>query len=531
MRIEKSLDELSSLEEAEALFPPRMLPAGTEVLRLAPSPTGLPHIGTAMQAVLNRALAQKSGGVFILRIEDTDRARLIPGAEKAVLEALAWLGLAPDEGPNLGGTYGPYRQSERLRLYELVAAHLLASGQAYRCFCPPARLEALRNEQMRAGENPRYDRKCLKLSQEECKARMEAGERSVIRFRIPGAEAVSFFDEVRGEISFAPESADDPVILKSDGYPTYHLAALVDDHFMRVSTVVRGEEWISSTPKHILLYKALGWSIPKFLHTVILRDEQRRKLSKRSGDTSLRWYQTRGYLPEGFRNFLTRILWAHPLEKDIYDFREFVELFSTRSLPRTGPVVDNKLLDFVNGQYLHRLAPAQMRSAFLDYLALLENSAEQDIAPLFPAGLKPECRHALKADLEADSAYAERVFALEPERNRRLADVFLNNGFFFESCFVPPSPALLLKHCPEAEQARLVLEAVLPGNISGLAQEDWDSFMRQKALDFGLKPKAVFMLTRLALTGLEKTPPLYDIVVILGPERIRDRIGRTLNLL
>ncbi|MCL1916132.1 MAG: glutamate--tRNA ligase [Desulfovibrionaceae bacterium] len=516
-----SIHDLRSLDEAEALFPPRSLPAGAEVLRIAPSPTGFPHIGTAMQTVLNRALADKTGGIFIVRIEDTDRARLVNGAEEAVMAALDWLGIPPDEGPNQPGDYGPYRQSERLPLYRLAAEHLTQLEKAYHCFCPPERLEKLRQEQMAAGHNPRYDRHCLALPQAEIRSRLAAGEKSVIRFRAPEDGPISFVDEVRGPISFDADRVDDPILLKADGYPTYHLAALVDDHFMRVTTVIRGEEWISSTPKHIALYRAFGWEIPRFLHTVILRDAQRRKLSKRSGDTSLRWFQAQGYLPEGFRNFLTRLLWPHPEEKDIYPLEDFVRLFNVRNLPRTGPVVDAQLLDFINGHYLARLNPEAMRLACADYLACLEKTPDAG-----PASSREVDIAAFRRELESNPGYARKVFALEPERNRKLADIFVNNGFFFEATLKSATREQLLKYAQTPDQGVRLLEAMRDLLAVSLPeQEAWETGMRGLAEAAGLKPKPVFMMARLALTGSEKTPPLYAIMEILELGRVRERLG------
>lgn len=544
------LEQLASLEEAEALYPLRRLPQGAEALRTAPSPTGFPHIGTAMQAVLNRALALKTGGVFLLRIEDTDRARLVPGAEEAINATLEWLGVAPDEGPVAGGPYGPYRQSERLSLYRLAAERLLATGHAYHCFCSPQRLEELRKRQSEAGENPRYDRRCLALDPEQARARLEAGERSVIRLKAPENEAVSFRDEVRGEIRFEAGVSDDPVLIKGDGFPTYHLASVVDDHFMRISLIIRGEEWISSTPKHIFLYRALGWEMPRMLHTVILRDAQRRKLSKRSGDTSMRWFRLQGYLPEGFRNFLTRLLCAHPQEKDIYPFEEFASFLSPELLPRTGPVVNPELLDFINGHYLRQLGPEGTRAAFAAYLRLLEQEAGPTGAgrpeaagegAALPPGVSPELCRCLQEELEADKAYAAGAFALEPERNRRLSDIFQNNGFFFHSAFIPASRELMLKQCPQADKAQRLLRACLEANLA-LAEgkptrgsltpvQAWDEALRLAAQELELKPKAAFMLSRLAVTGLEKTPPLHEILTLLGPERSRARLEAALALL
>lgn len=528
----KGITDLKSLLDIESFFPERALSPEAEVVRIAPSPTGMPHIGTAIQAVINKAIAEKTKGVFILRIEDTDRSRFVPEAEKSIIEGLDWLGMRPDEGPSgIGGSYGPYKQSERLHLYKLAAEHLVSTGHAYHCFCSSERLDALRLKQQEAKTTPKYDRKCLELPASEVSRKLRTGEKSVIRLKIPDLSHVSFRDEVRGNIGFETDTIDDPILMKSDGYPTYHLAAVVDDHFMRVTTVVRGEEWISSTPKHILLYRAFGWTPPKFLHTVLLRDEQRRKLSKRSGDTSLDYFQKLGYLPDGFRNFLTRIMWAHPQGKDIYGFAEFAKLFQTRSLPKTGPIVDMKLLDFINGQYLKQMSPAEVRKAFVENLSYLEDREKQS-----PSDADVTCcqqpekiLHELKKEITTAPVYSEKVFALEPERNHKLSDIICNSGFFFETTFVPPQKDLLEKHCPDENVRNAILLAARDVCSRESNVHDWDSSMRQIAQEAGVKPKTVFMLSRLAITGAEKTPPLFEIIQIMGDARIKRRMLMSLD--
>src|SRR5690348_5892776 len=233
-----------------------------------------------MQAIINRAMASQNGGVFILRVEDTDQARLVPGAMDEIVSALEWLGTRPDEGPGMGGSYGPYMQSQRLDLYRAAAESLVQNGHAYHCFCSVERLEEVRQQQIARGEKPMYDGQCAGLSAEEVNERLSRGEVSVIRMRVPRDREISFSDVVRGIISFDLNEIDESVLLKSDGFPTYHLASVVDDHFMRITTVVRGEEWISSTPKHVLLFKYFGWPLLRFIHTPLLRDSEKRKLSK-----------------------------------------------------------------------------------------------------------------------------------------------------------------------------------------------------------------------------------------------------------
>lgn len=530
--MKSKIDSLKTLADAEALYPPRNLPAGTEVMRIAPSPTGMPHIGTAMQAVIDRAMADKTKGIFILRIEDTDKARSVPGAEQALIDALRWLGVPPDEAPfGIGGAYGPYTQSERLNLYQIAADHLVKTGHAYHCFCSAQRLEALREAATKAKMMPKYDRHCRSLSVEEVETRHKNGERSTIRMCVPeDGTKIDIRDEVRGDIVFDAKVLDDSVLMKSDGYPTYHLAAVVDDHFMRVTTVVRGEEWIASTPKHVLLYKAFGWAVPKFLHTVLLRDEQRRKLSKRSGDTSIAAFRLRGYLPEGFRNFLTRVIWAHPECKDIYDFPEFARLMVPTSLPSTGPVADFALLNFINGQYISKKTPSELRALFCAYLDYLRDVNEMpEILHAQERGIVLADLMNLKAEIEASPEHSERILALEPERHHALSDIFQNCGFLFASLYRGAPAELLLKYCPDVAKAQAILTDVIEVSVNATAHDSWEQAMRALAAKHEVPFKSVFMLARVGCTGLDKTPPLYDIIQILGPELVRQRLTEAME--
>lgn len=491
-----------TLNDFEKQYPPRNLPAGTEVVRIAPSPTGMPHIGTAMQAIINKAFALKSNGVFILRIEDTDQARTIEGATEAIIDALKWLGVAPDEGP--------YYQSQRLDMYRAAAEHLVANGKAYHCFCSAERLEELRAKQTLAKVMTKYDGKCRSLTADEVAKRHANGDKSVIRMLVPdNTGKIVFKDEVRGNIEFDASVLDDSVLLKSDGWPTYHLASVVDDHFMRVTMVVRGEEWISSAPKHILLYRAFGWETPKFLHTVLLRDTDRRKLSKRRDDTSITWFREQGYLPQGFANFLTRVMWAHPDNKDIYDLQEFARLVTPTALPSTGPIVDIKLLNFINSKYIAQLSPKELYEHFLKFLQEFN--------------LHPE----LQVEMQSDPAYAQRVLSLEPERNNTLREIIDNSGFLFDCMYKVPEVEAL-KHIDHNHAAIVaILNAVKDADVH--SAEEWTALANTIAQEYNVKNKVVFMLTRLALSGKEKTPPLYEVMEVLGPTRVKARLGRVLE--
>jgi glutamyl-tRNA synthetase len=526
-----------TLEDLEALYPPRKLPKGAEVVRVAPSPTGKPHLGTAMQCTIDRALANQSGGRFILRIEDTDQKRLVEGAVQSIVDSIQWLGLNPDEGPHVGGDYGPYVQSERLPIYKIVADDLLKRGHAYRCFCTPERLDLMRKTHQQQGLLPGYDGLCRRLSQDTIDKKLAEGIPYVLRLKMPQDTTLQFTDLVRGPISFDASTQDDPVIMKSDGFPTYHLAAMTDDHFMRVTTIVRGEEWIPSTPKHMQVFEAMGWDTPKILHTVLLRDAQKRKLSKRSGDTSIEWFRGQGYMPAGFINFLTRVMWAHPDEKDIYSFDEFTQLMSTDQLPATGPVADFALLGFINGKYVAELGVDKFYDELVAYFERLIAIGDGLTLEIYNGEARDTIDythdHLVKflAAMKRDVVYTKKVFALEPERIRRLADVLDQYGFFFNDLYTAPASEVVVKNAGGVDAAKAILQAYLDGLNLTETQEAWEVRMRAIADGVGQKVRAAFMTARLALTGLEKSPPVFDITKILGVDEARRRLEAVLKSL
>jgi glutamyl-tRNA synthetase len=526
----------------EKRYPPRPgLPTSAEVSRVAPSPTGRPHIGTALQGVIDRAIASQSSGVFLLRIEDTDRKRLVPGAVDEIIAALRWLGIAPDEGPELGGAYGPYVQSERLPLYQSAAGWLLAHGHAYRCFCTSARLDEVRRTQQAAGLPPRYDRHCRLIAPDDVERQLAAGKPFVVRLAVPDDRQIRFHDEQRGDIIIDSNLVDDQVLLKSDGFPTYHLAVVVDDHFMHVTTAVRGEEWISSTPKHILLYDAFGWQMPRIIHTPLLRDADRRKLSKSTGDTSIGWFRMQGYLPDGLRNFLTRLIWTHPDEKDIYPWLEFVERFSLSALRATAPVADTDLLDFINGQYIRMLAPEALYQATCEWLQHVHAEAYQSQAQAVTFELSGKGEFSVSASVEdlqlfaaaftRDPAYTQRVLTLEPERYKKLCDMLVQTRLFFPDLFTAARRDQLVKPLGDPAQARAVLAAYGDGAEAGESHEQWERRVRTLAEQVGAKVGKLFMTLRIALTSSEQTPPLYDIIGVIGEDEARRRIELALRTL
>ena len=535
--IAERFQSCKTLADFEVLYPSRQLPPEAQVVRFGPSPTGMPHIGSMMHATLDWSLARKTGGVFILRIEDTDQARLVPGATDALVETHKWLGTVPNEGPlDLGGAYGPYLQSQRLPLYQVAAKHLVACSHAYHCFCTPERLRTVRDDQTRAGQTTRYDGHCRELDIHEVSQRLAAREASVIRQKIPTDRKIVLNDLVRGRIEFDSSVIDDGVLLKSDGFPTYHLAVVVDDHFMRVTNIIRGEEWISSSPKHLLMYEAFGWEKPEFLHTVLLRNENRKKLSKRDGDTSVDWFKAEGYIPPGITNFLTRTMWTHPEGKDVYSKEEFSRLVEPSSLPNTGPVADMKLLNFINGHYIShysadsdsRRTPEDLRLMITEYLGVLLKLGRLPSVVNGETGPKMglETIEALRTEITANPGYADRVFALEPERHQKLGDVLVNCPYFFDATFRQAGPALFEKICPDATKIPVILTDVAREFDPTADHATWETGMRAIGARHEVKDKMVFMLTRVAATGQDRTPPLYDVINLIGSDRFLQRLAK-----
>lgn len=330
-------------------------------VRLAPSPTGEVHIGTLWLAQFNWLFARQHGGAFVLRIEDTDQKRFVAGSADRVYEALDWLGLAPDEGSREGGPVGPYVQSQRLTFYREAAERLIRSGHAYYCFCSAERLDQVRAAQTAAKLPPRYDKHCATLTLDEAERRRGAGESATIRLRLPSTGTVTLHDLIRGEVTFRYDQLDDSVIMKSDGFPTYHLAVVVDDHAMQISHVFRAEEWLPSAPKHLFLYEALGWDVPAFAHFPLILGTDRSKLSKRHGATSALAFRDQGYLPEAMRNFLILMGWHPKGEAEVLTTDEMIAQFKLDEVHSAGAIFDQTKLDWLNGLYIRQLSPAGLQ--------------------------------------------------------------------------------------------------------------------------------------------------------------------------
>ncbi|MDP2649327.1 MAG: glutamate--tRNA ligase [bacterium] len=342
-------------------------------VRIAPSPTGFPHIGTIYQALFNYSYARKRNGECIVRIEDTDKERYVKDAEDEIFKALDWFNLIEDESSRKGGPYGPYRQSERLSIYQKYAKELIDKGFAYYCFCSKQRLSEVREKMQKEGKQIMYDKFCRNLSKEEVQIKLNEDLPYVVRLKVPDNEEIIVKDEIRTEILFNTQNIDDQVLLKSDGFPTYHLAVVVDDHLMKITHVVRAEEWLSSTPKHVLLYRYFGWDLPLFFHTPTLRNPDKSKISKRHGHTNVNWYKEEGFLPEAILNFLAHLGWTHPEQKEIFSLEEFINLFDLKDIRPVAPIFDLEKLKWLNGEYIRKSQISNLKIQILERYPELSN--------------------------------------------------------------------------------------------------------------------------------------------------------------
>lgn len=471
-------------------------------VRIAPSPTGYPHIGTIWQALVNFSFAKKHQGHFIVRIEDTDKKRLVPGAEKKLFKALTWFGLTPDESPVHKGSYGPYRQSERLGLYKKYAQTLVDKNKAYLCFCSPERIDKVRKEKQKKGQPAMYDGFCRNIDLQKAKQRVKKGEKHVIRLKVPKNKIIIVDDLLRGKIKFDSGLVDDQVLIKSDGFPTYHLAVIVDDYLMKISHMVRGEEWISSAPKQVLIYEFLDWKKPVFVHTPVLRNSDRSKLSKRQGQTAVSWYQENGYLSEAILNFLALLGWSHPQEKTIFSFQEFIKHFDLKDLSPVGPIVDLKKLDYINGVYIR----------------------ETDNKKLLQL-IKPYLKFKIKDEK------LKKIIPLIKQRIVKLVDVNDLVDFFIKD--IKYSPKLLLSKGGDKKLVKQQLEAVVK-ELSAI--KDWNlknitQSMQELCNKNNWNRSQFFMVLRVAVTCKTITPPLFESMEILTKEKTLQRVKTAINCL
>ena len=472
-------------------------------VRFAPSPTGYPHLGNIRTALFNWLFARHQGGTFVLRIEDTDVARKVEGAVDMILNSLSWLGLGWDEGPCF--------QSQRLSLYHETAKKLIDQDRAYSCYCSPERLEAMRKDQMRQKQPPKYDRRCRGLTQEERAQLDAAGMTRVVRFKTPLEGETTFDDLVYGSVTFKHDTLDDFVLLKSDGYPTYHLANVVDDHLMAISHVLRAEEWLSSTPRHVLLYQALEWQAPRFAHLPMILGPDRAKLSKRHGATDINEYQREGYIPDAMVNFLALLGWSLDDRTELLSREELIKNFSLDRVGKTGAIFNKEKLDWMNGVYLRKLSLAE----FVDHAM-----------PFLDRDLPESVARPLNGD------YVGQVLALVQERARTLAEVPRLADFFFVD--VPQyDVGLFLKGGLDNTSAigAITIASQRLEMVVTWSEAALEDILRPLATELKMRTGELFGLLRTAVTGRTAAPPLFQTMAVLGKERCLRRLGAALQLL
>ena len=484
-------------------------------VRFAPSPTGEPHVGNIRTAIFDWLLARQRGGEFIVRIEDTDQARAVDGAVEGIIEALQWLGIDWDEGPDIGGKHAPYKQSERLPLYAEYAERLVRQGFAYRCYCSPERLDAVRKARSKQADATGYDRRCRSLSGEECE-RMESdmaerGETPVVRFKMPLDGITTINDLVRGEVSFENRLVDDFVMLKSDGYPTYHLAHLIDDHHMGITHVLRGEEWLPSAPRHLQIYDALGWQPPKFAHLPIILAPDRSKLSKRHGATSLLEYRALGYLPYTMVNFLTLLGWSLDDKTELFTQESLIENFSIERVAKAGAIFNTEKLDWMNGHYIRQMSADELADALLAFWRA------------YPPPEIPE---------PPPRALALKIAPMVQERLKTLRDAAPLVAFLFKDS-IDYDPAELIQRRMDADATKRCLQAAHDG-IAELPDFDADAIetlLRGMVKDLDVKAGQLFGSLRVATTGQRIAPPLFASIEALGRKRTVELIASAVNRL
>jgi len=471
-------------------------------VRIAPSPTGDRHVGTAYIGLINFVFARQHGGQFIVRIEDTDQSRSSQVFEDAIFRSLRWTGLTWDEGPDKGGPHGPYRQSERTEIYQAHAEKLVENGHAYRCYCTSADLTEMRARQKAAKEKFGYDGRCRALSPADVAQRDAAAAPHVIRLKMMKEGESVVPDRLRGDVHFQNNLIDDQILLKSDGFPTYHLANVVDDHLMGISHVIRAEEWLISTPKHLALYQAFGWEAPEFIHLPLLRNKDKSKISKRKNPVSLVYYEQAGYLPEALMNFLALMGWTHPEEKDRFSIDEMIEVFELDRVSLGSPVFDLDKLKWLNGLYLRELTPEALK--------------EKLMAVLF------------------SEAYLDQIIPMAQPRMEVLEDFWKVGDFFFQGDLTYDLQQLIPKGRKPSETRKMLLAVM--DRLEASSRQGWNADSLEGALrgfctDTEWAIKEVFMTVRMVIAARKATPGLFETLEALGKARVRRRFQHVNELL
>jgi glutamyl-tRNA synthetase len=472
-------------------------------VRFAPSPTGYLHVGGLRTALYNYLFAKKNKGTFILRIEDTDQTRFVPGAVENLIESLKWSGLVYDEGPVIGGNFGPYIQSERLSIYKEYVEKLLNEGKAYRCFCTPERLDKMRKNQQKAGIIVKYDRACLGLSESEIEEKIRSGIPYTIRLKMPERVKINVDDIIRGRVEFQTLIIDDQVLLKSDGYPTYHLANVVDDHLMKISHVIRGEEWLSSTPKHVILYEYFGWEIPQFAHLPLLLNPDKSKLSKRQGDVAVEDYRDKGFLKEALVNFIALLGWSPFDNKEILKIDEMIQEFSFERVNKSGAVFNIDKLNWINTQYIRMKTPEEI----IELLKPIFEKKSVDIP---------------------DSRFLSKVINLLKERVVILDD-FIDFAPYFYSEPTEYDDKYHDKHWKENTNQHLNDINSIFINLEPFNKDSIEKTVRDYAVSQNIPPANLIHPLRYAATGKSVGPGLFELLDVLGKDIVIERIKKVIK--
>jgi glutamyl-tRNA synthetase len=472
----------------------------TPRVRFAPSPTGYLHVGGLRTALYNYLFAKKNNGTFVLRIEDTDRKRFVEGAVDNLIASLRWCGIEYDEGPLTGGACGSYVQSERLGIYREYALKLIETGQAYYCFCDQQRLDSLRAEQEKAGVQKKYDKFCLSLSGNEVRKKLDENLPYVIRMNIPGSTEITFHDVIRDRVSFVSDVLDDQVLMKSDGYPTYHLANVVDDHLMKITHVIRGEEWLSSTPKHVQLYQFFGWEVPVFAHLPLLLNPDRSKLSKRQGDVAVEDYRAKGFLPEALVNFVALLGWTAGDDKEVYGMDELRDAFSLERVNKSGAVFDLKKLHWLNATHLRMKSTPELASLLMESLSS-----------------SPFRSRSYSSD------YLEAVIEVMRERVEFIHEIWQNAGYFFSAPNNYDEAVVKKRWKPNSPHLLTTLKEKYIA-LDSHTKEHYEAALKKAADEVGVSTGELIHPLRLALSSVGGGPGLYDIIVIIGHEETLRRI-------
>jgi len=483
------------------------MPASIRV-RFAPSPTGFLHVGGLRTALYNYLFAKHNGGKFVLRIEDTDQSRKVEGAVENLIETLHWAGIDFDEGPGKEGKFGPYVQSQRLVTYHEHVQRLVREGNAYHCFCTPQRIEEVRQKQLAKKLNPSYDRHCRDIPVSEAEKRRAGGESSVVRMKVPLTGEMTFEDMIRGKVTISFEMIDDQVILKTDGFPTYHLAVVVDDHLMGISHVIRGEEWLSSTPKHVLLYRSFGWDLPQYAHLPLLLNPDKSKLSKRQGDVAVEEYRAKGYLKEALVNFVALLGWNPGDERELFSMEQLVQEFTIDRVGKSGAVFNVEKLNWMNFQHLRMKNENDVLFMLKEYLA----------------------QHPPKAGKPFEDIYLLGVIAAMRDRVTFVREFAEKSPYFFG----PPTeydPSVVKKRWTQESPALMKSYIEALSSYEKPGKEEYEAVLRKIAESQKKSPGDLVHPLRLAVSGVGAGPGLYDILVLLGKEETIRRITTAIEKL